>query len=295
MANLYSHGGYAILNGTAVMTTPGAEVDRPRNLEFPYPVGNRFGQVNYAEGARFPVMRIPVIGMASYLTAANINTWFLTRGGAAPYDVAALGSGVEMADVPVADAQYKMTGAKGAGFTLNFRFGQRPLMLQTEWHGTQFAAASGAPATAFMEADLLTFAEVTFSGATFGTKNGNTRGILGGTITYSNQLTPNETLNGTHFPTEHNADVPTVQLAIQMYADDTWLPPGYTDRDTYTEISDCGVHIKLAPAVYTSFTFTKLVLNNPNARRVMQGRGIRQIVYQGRATTAAYPLVCAQT
>lgn len=293
MSNYYGFSGYGILGATTVFLQPGADGDRPRNIQWAYPVGNRYGRANYGEGAQFPVFRLPVVLMASYFTAANWNAWFLTHAGAQPHDLSAIGGGVEFADVAYAADEYKMNGAKGAGFNINFRFGQPMLTAQCEFHGTSYAAPAGPPA-AVVE-NPLTFAEVTLSGAAFGTKAAASKGILGGAIVYNNGLTPNEQLNGTHYPSAHNADAPTAQLQIQMYADPDNPPPGYTDKDTFAEITDCGVHFKIGAATYTSFTFPRLILNNPNARRLMGGRGIRTFVYDAAADASNYPLACAAT
>ena len=94
---------------------------------------------------------------------------------------------------------------------------------------------------------------------------------------------------------EHNADIPVGRITIRQYASAT-PPPGYTDRDTYTEITDAEIHVRTeSTPAYTSFLPTKLVIANPNARRQAPGRVTRAFTYNMLATTGAYPLVIART
>src|SRR5262245_53034586 len=77
--------GFAKIGSTVLLLRTGASLAMPRNPEMPHPIsgGGNAGIVNYADGLVFPVVNLPVVpldtGAASWFTAANLNTWFITR------------------------------------------------------------------------------------------------------------------------------------------------------------------------------------------------------------------------
>lgn len=283
----YGYRGYAKIGATAIFTNGAADFDRPRNLAIPYPIGNHLGQTNFSEGMRFPVVNIPAIVMASWFTAANLNTWVFTRGSQPTYDTAAVAGGVEFMDA--ANGHHQILNPKCARFTFGVRFGQNPLLANFTFHGTHLDTPGAAPA-AITEAPL-TFASVTLGGSFAG------KGIIGIQLDYANQLTPNESLAGTQYPSEHNADIPVATVTIQQYAAAASLPPGYTDANTYVPITDATLSVQVGsgPTVMTTFAFSNLVIANPNARRQTPGRIIRSFQYHAMATASLRPVVCSAT
>jgi hypothetical protein len=287
--SLYGYGGHGLIGTTPILLSPGAGKDRPRNLDFVYPVGNRYGQLNYSGGVRFPAFNLPIFATPTVFTAANLNAWFMTRGASPRFDLPEITGGVQLATV-YGDGE-KMLGAKGAGFSFGVQFGARQLILNAQFQGTTYdATAAAAPAA--IEENPLNFAAVTLGGG-FASK-----GIRGITINYSNQLTPNESLAGTDYPSEHNADIPVCTVDIDCYALDGVLPPGMTGPNAYEEVTDATLSVQIAttPAVKkTTFSFTSLVLQNPNQRQLTAGRGVRRYRYNAKASVDGYPLTISET
>lgn len=271
----YGYSGYATIGATTVLLMPGGQLVRPRNIALPYPVSNLYGQRNYAEGPKFPTLTLPIACLTSYFTGANVNSWFHNRTGTAPTDLSAY-------TIVFADSTYGASSAgvktvtlcKGAAFTLSGRWGQSPLVLNTTWNGIGVSDTTGTAKPTY--SPMVTFADVSFGGGLASI------GITGFTLNYNNALTPSEVLNGTLIPTEHQPDVPTASLSIEMYASAA-TPPG-TDGSTVT-----GTSITVSG---TTFTFARLLLTDVDTRQLSAGRTRRTFTYNilGDEAGTAWPV-----
>jgi len=274
--------------GTAVaMLIPGSNMDRPLGEQVPQPVGNRYGGVNYSQGMRFPAVSLNAVLHASWFTAANLNAWFCTRGGAAPFDLTAIAGNLNFYESTL--GKHKILSPKGAGFSLNFSAGQAILTMGMQFHGTALDTADAAPA--FVNTAPLSYAEVSFGGS-FSTVK-----IRSGSIQWNTGLTPLEDMNGSHYPSEHNAGIPNLSVNLQVYPETAVTIPGLTDDNTVTAVTDATLSVKIGVATYTTFSFTSLLLANPNAKSVQDPnqRVLRDLRYRGLATTAAYPMTISAT
>lgn len=308
---LFGYGGYLKLGTFRAMCREGASLAMPRTLDIPYPISvQRFGQLNYADGFRFPVIQAPLIPMdmgtddatiPSWFSAANLNAWFVTRGSGPAYDLAEISSDIQFSDNGVAGGTgwgtYKIIHAKGAGFSLNVNQGS-PIGFMARFAGTDRKTGSITPPTSGLPGAPLQAGRVALGGSFANV------GVIGFTLDFDTGLTPNMVLNGTNRPTEHNADIPTATFTIRCYTDNTFDPPGFASSDSgdpaYTEITDGTITIirRAAVGMVTAKTMTiamnRAILVDPDDRRQFRGRIVRTFRYNLLATTTDYPITITE-
>lgn len=251
-----------------VLCRPGARLSMPRNLDTPYPISNQaFGIINYADGLQFPVCDFPMIPMASWWTAANINTWFNTR---TSDDLAGIGSGgIDFSDSSQAAGQFNVENPKGASYQISASFGE-PIGFMARFMGTNVSTTLGGT----IPASGLTGTPLEFNSVTFG--GGITSDLITGfTLDVDNGMTPNPELNGTLRPTEMNAGIQTARLTLQTNGG---VP--LVDGTTGT-ITIGGVN----------FEVTYLIAQAPVDRAQVAGRVIRSFSYLVLASTSQVPVL----
>lgn len=276
--------GFCKLNSTVVLIRPGASLAEPRNLEMPHPInGSGYkGIFNKADGLHFPVVNIPTvpmdIGAASWLTAANLNAFFITKAAFPSGDLGEL-TNLYLAANGIVNAgatAWKVNKAKGAGFTLVIRKGQ-PVGMNLSFHGrSRQKAVSGDRPTSPLAGSPLMFDRLSLGTELDG------KGIVGVTLQYNTGLTPNMELDGTLMPVEHNAGLPSCSVSIEYNALDAIAPLGYdSTNDTWQDEDAVDFSLLVDSTTPTSLVFTmaRLVVRNPFDMQTQANRVQRSLTY----------------
>src|SRR2546423_407946 len=102
--------GVVKIGGNQGLVRPSASFGMPRNLDIPHPIsGAGYGAVNVTDGMRFPTVNVPAIpldtGSSNWFSAAQLNSWFITRSSAPVWDLTELSDpGIIFADNGVVGA-----------------------------------------------------------------------------------------------------------------------------------------------------------------------------------------------
>lgn len=290
--------GYCKLNSTVVLVRPGASLAMPRNPDMPHPIngaGNA-GIVNHADGLHFPVVNIPTIpmdtGAENWLSAAAFNALFVTKSASPVGDLS------ELTNLFISDngsvgngiGSYKINKAKGAGFSLVCRKGQG-IGLNLRFAGRNITKAVGGdrPTVALLGSPLM------FDRVALGTEMDG-RGIVGFTINYDTALTPNMELDGTLYPVEQNAGLPTCSITIEYNALDTVSALGFDlATNSWVDVDDVDFSLQTVSGgspVTMVFTLSRLKIRNPFDRQTQANRVQRTFSYDviGKSTSVPYPL-----
>lgn len=294
--------GFAKLNGTVVVLRPGADQDFPLNPDIPPPINGYggYGAMNYEEGMQFPQWSLPVVlldtGAANWFTAANLNSWFLTRSSRPVWDLTALTSFLYSENGSIGDGQgtWAGDGVKGAGFTLVGRSGQGIAMTMSfVGKDATPSTSSGDLPTTGLAGTPLSFDRINLGSATAFDQVGT----LGFTLQYSTGANPNMELNGTKRPTEINGGTPSCVLTVEFNALNGTPPPGWdVATNAPEELTDVPLVVKAVDLggvgdVDITFTLKRLRIRNPRNRRGTAGRAQRTFVYDCLAAINSQPLV----
>jgi hypothetical protein len=253
---------------------PGARLLMPENPDIPHPVSDQaFGDLNIADGYTFPTLEIPMIPMVAWWTATNLLAWFVTR---ASDDLSAIGNGgIDFADSSDAagTGRFRMVTPKGCRYRLSWSQGE-PVQFMGTFYGTDLDPTNpaAAPAVGLTGAGLMSNA-VSYSGNLASTK------IVGGTLEWDNQCTPNPENNGSLRPSEINAGHPMASLSLQTNGG--------------VPLANASTGAVIVGAV--TFTITSTYALNPRDRSQQVGRVIRAFNYKLMASTTVYPVVISAT
>lgn len=308
---LFGYGGFAQVGAIRVLCREGASLSMPRSLDIPYPISaQRYGQLNYADGIRFPVLNMPAIPMdmggltpaiQGWFNEQVMNDWFITRISPPKYDLMEPVGGLLFSDNGIGGqpglGSFKILKAKGAGFSVNVERGS-PLGFNLRFAGTDRISLNTAGITgptSGLPGVPLPSGRVAVGGLIAQT------GITGFSLDFDCGLQPNMSLNGTERPTEHNADIPTCTIALRCYTSPDYDPPGYpaegvgaggndTPDPFYPEASGTFTMLIQRPDTYMTFRLFRMVLIDPDDRRQFRGRIIRTFRYNCLATLTQPPL-----
>lgn len=280
--------GFIKIGSSFALARVGAGFSMPRNLDMPHPIsGFGFGILNYAEGLKFPTLNCPCIPIdngvdSGWFTAANFNAWFHTRSSGPVYDLSEITGGVIFSDngsVGTGTGVFKVTKVKGAGYTITCRKGQGIGVLLRFAGRTRTVGVSGDKPTAPLQGIPLNFARLDFDS----TSPFYQKGIVGLTLQFDTGLTPNMELDGTVYPVEHNAGLPTGTLTLECNALDAVAAVGYDSTgDLPEEVDDAEFEILAVDSgtpVTVTWTLSKLIIRNPDDRQTQAGRVMRTFQY----------------
>ncbi len=294
--------GFVKLGGTQVLTRAGASFGNPRNLDEAPPIqgAGGYGPINIGEGLQFPVFNVPAVGLdngaAGWLTAANLNAWFITRSARPVWDLSPLAQSVFSSNGSVGDGRgsWRVNGVKGMGFTLSVRKGQE-IGFNLRFCGRNREKALNAdlpPATTTLTGAPLMFDRIGFPGG--GTLED--RGITAITLNFDCGTTPNMELDGSIYPVEHNAGLPTASCTIEYNSLNTIAPLGYNPTtDTWETLNDVVFTLTTvsSPLAQITFTMTRMECTNPFDVQTQIGRVSVTRQYKVYGSTTAQPVVIA--
>jgi hypothetical protein len=295
--------GYAKIGSTVILLRPGASLTQPINPEIPAPLNGYggYGPMNYSMGLQFPQANLPCVpldaGAAGWLSAANLNSWFITRSARPVWDLGAITTFVFSENGSVGNSQgvFNATGMKGAGFTISGRKGQGVAIMM------RFAGVSVAPETnsANLPSAGLAGAPLSFNRISVGGASLASMGVTGFTLQFDTGLTPNMELDGTYHPLEQNGGTPSASLTLECNALDTIAPPGWNPTtNRQIELTDQTISILLVDNagvgdVTMTITMKRLYIRDPRNRQGTAGRASRTYTYDLLATTGAQPIAIA--
>jgi hypothetical protein len=299
MAITHGFAGFTQIGSAKALCREGASFLMPRNLDIPYPISvQSFGQLNWGEMPTFPVVQLPLIpmdplgGTGEWFTAANLNSWFLTRSAAPDYDLTAPTGGIIFSDNGINNAAgvgtFKINNAKAAGFSLNIDKGA-PIGFTTRWAGTSRTVTGITPPTAGLDGSPLQAGKVSLGGPLANV------GIIGITLDFDTGLSANMEIDGTNGVKEQNADLPTATLTIRQNAQAGIDAPGFDLGGAHTEVTGATIVIVRKPTPVTlTFTINRMIIIDPDNRRQMRGRVIRTFRYNCIASVTAFPITIAE-
>lgn len=293
--------GFVKINGTVVLIRPGSGQQYPLNSDIPAPINGYggYGAMNIEQGFQFPQWNVSAVpldtGAANWLTASNLNAWFMTRSSRPVWDLTALTTFFYSENGSTGDGQgtYAGTGVKGGGFVLTGRKGQ-PIGFNM-----RFAGISAAPETTTtnLPSAGLAGTPLEFNRITFGAASAfDAAGVVGFTLQYDTGLSPNMELDGTYAPVEQNAGTPSATLSLECNALNGVAPPGWDPAtNTRTEITNQTIVILIDGTTPTSLTLTikRMYIRDPRNRQSTAGRAGRTYTYDCLAATNAQPVTIA--
>lgn len=248
-------------------------------------VGNAY-EVLYAPGLRQPVVEMEFCprDLLGDVLSSTFLAYFFSRTAGPVFDAPLIGDaaptgtptaaspgnpGIRFSDgVSLIDCY----GVKADSLTLSTAKGENLRVV------CRFAAASivaydaGATGVAAACASLIPVVTVTnpalrFSNVTFGGSLASV--VFAFSLTWSNNLAGNMALNGSVFPVELNAQMPTAGFSYTVQAGDT-VPRGETNA---------AVTVTGAAGAAT-FTAQRMIVNNPDDRAIPQGRVLRSYSFR---------------
>lgn len=275
-----------VLIGTTVFPVllGSASLSHDRNIDTP-PVAGNYGQINYAELMRMPMVSAGFALLdgdeASLMIASGNISQFIDRGAAPSNDVSEFVGATASTGIKFWDGKtgWKFPHCKGASFTIS---GSKNASVQFSANFMAYAAASeissgvaeisSAPASAAcFSGNPITYANCSFF------KNGSSlAGVYSWDITFNNNMTPDlsmETSTGqSQYPVDVNAGLPTASLRVVFQADHTSAK--FTAGDTFGVLISHG-------GTATRFTVNNFVPVTDTSRSIGTGRQMRP--YQGNA------------
>lgn len=300
-----THGvfGWTKVGSTLVLMRPGSAFQMPRNLDEPVPINGAGGNgiINIGESVQFPVANIQGValdnGAAGWLTAANLNAWFRTRSARPVWDLTELSAFLFSNNGSVGAGRGSWVGnnMKGMGFSLSCRKGQE-IGFNLRFCGrSRVKAVSGdiPAATPTLTGAPLMFDRLSFPSAT----DLYQKGVTGITLDFNCNTTPNMELDGSIYPVEQNAGVPTARMTLELNSLDTVAPPGYDDtNDTWISLVNTQLLLNVVSGgspVNITFTLGRVECITPFDVQGQPARVNRALTYNVYATTTNQPVLIA--
>ena len=214
---------------TPVPVYPGAAMPNPANFALP-PIAGNFGQYNYGDGARSPVMtcEFAVRDVASEVLSSTMFGYALTRSNDAAHDVSAV-TGSTYSGVALWDGYdgFTLATPKFDAFTIGASYGS-DIRYTARFCGCAPSAIGTTPTyPGWSSANLLRFDAVTFGG-------GLANKVYDFNFSFSNNCIPKGVLNGTAYPVAWNAQMLTAGLQVTIGAQDTLPADGTAVAFTIT-------------------------------------------------------------
>ena len=274
---------YLAYGNTVIPTLPGARLTAPMNWDVPPIIGN-YWQLNYGDGLIMPVVDVqlavldsatPTIFAATSAITADPTGFFdlfTNRSTDAAHDTSHTSNlytdGVVFWD---GVSGFKLTGAKADSFMIGCSKGDS-IRMSCRFVGNGITPLdSGEMATTlsgwsgYLSGKTLRFNSVILDGGSGLLSNNVWRFDL----SFSNNHTPNLSLDGTQYPTAMNAGMQTVGFNLMNQAGDiTAISGSHT-----IQIGTTAGSVNYAQAV---FTLNNLLDNTPMERQIEQPRVMRR-------------------
>ena len=192
----------------------GTGINVPMNWQIPQILGN-YVQINYCDGIRMPALMVNFSPFDQSLGLFNdasggLLYYLLERTSGVTHDTISLGT-VEFWDGRL---NYQIGGAKLESLTLATSRGDQ-LRVASAFVGTSLTLSEVAPTWADFNANarIIAYDWINFSGALANI-------VASFSLTYSNNHTPDPSLNGTWWPSQVNASTATASFSITTQAAD---------------------------------------------------------------------------
>lgn len=299
--------GSVFIGGSRYTIAAAPQFRAPRNIQTAPAIAN--GQPYlYGQGVLFPTVTLKLIprdeaagsGRGNPLSSA-FWAYVLGRSAVPLYDTTAIGGtqpgtapappilGTDIANAAGAGIAFTdgarltlMYGVKLESITISSAKGS-DLSIEATFIGTGFwqydtvAASLGADATQSLIQSMLPTsgecaAQVRFASVTF-SESALAQSVFGFNLSYRNNHTPNMALDGSYFPTQHNAGMPSGGLNLTLQALD--IPPG-----DLASSSGASATLNISTATRTLQLYAqRLVIENPYDQAAPLGRVMRNYGY----------------
>ena len=284
MSQVQFYRGVVIIAGNVYPMLPGARLTCPKNYSVPPLLGNRW-QLNFMEGARQPTIdcSFEILDTTTGVMGTTFLNYFLTRTNDYADDTTNIGdivfyNGYTRITMKNCKADsFSIGSSKGDDLRFNARFCGSSIDISSN------AGLSGVSPSysAFGRPPILRFQSVTFSNGPF------PNNVWNFNLSYSNNHTPNNALNGTSFPVEMNAGMQSVAFSAMVQANNQfvdngidWLGPGnYGNIETVDQLG-VGSFSAIQPITFViqglnitrTITLNNPVDNSPDERSVSMPR-----------------------
>lgn len=281
---------YCQVGSKVIPAQPGSSLDNPSNYIIPPIVGNQY-QWNYGVGPRQAVVDINFIvrDVADEALGPTLMGMFFNRVAYETnptFDTTAISGGIVYWDGATG---FTLGGiVKAEAFTLAMGSKDDPIILACRFLANSATVLGSAPegiTTSWSSAPPLYGNAVTFSG-------GLANLPWDFSLSYANNHTPNKAMNGSVYPLDFNAGIPTAGFRQRVQAGDS-VPANGTS---------IGINIAGSTLDPCLFTIVNPLDNTPDSRRVSMPRVFREHTYYclgaaGRdsadGTTNNAPLTCS--
>jgi hypothetical protein len=278
--------GFALLGGAQYPILGwNFNADPQRNL--PAPLGN-WGQYNWSEGFIRPFINLNLLvrdwdtAQASVLSSTFLDPFF-TRSADAAHDTTAITNGLVLWN---GRAGWTCAGVKPEAFTISGGKGE-PVTMSASFCAAEVTRLLVAPSLTAWSAT----APVTFKGVNF--TNELADRVQRFNLSYSNNHTPDMTLNGKYGPAAWNAGMWTSGLQVTVQEADADALAGYFSTDGTTmvgglnDVTDVSLVIngQNAHAAALTLALNNLLVQNPNSNATQQPRLLRDISLTVRPAT----------
>ena len=274
---------YGTVGGTGVVipTLPGARLTVPQNWDVPPIIGN-YWQLNYGDGLLMPTVDVQLV--VRNATAEALSTRFFslftTRSNDAAHDTSDITGGISFWD---GYTGFTLTGARADSFMIGCSKGDS-IRMSCRFVGNGLSGVSSIPTpglwTGFAAGKTYRFNKVLMdpAGPSYGA------GSLSNTVwrfdlSYSNNHTPNLSLDGTQYPTAMNAGMQTVGFNLMNQAGDAVSGVSGFHRIQIGDTTSPDV-------VSATFDLANVLDNTPNDRQIEQPRVMRRHTFTCLSTDA---------
>ena len=253
------------IGGLNIPCYPGASFAVPKNWQVPQVIGN-YWAYHYTSGFQSPVVELQLVvrDVTTECLSTTFLNYFLLRG----QGVVGTDSNDPISDdtTPIAGGinfwngrqGFNMTGVKADSFSLSCGKGEQ-IRMTARFAGTGMTVLSAAPTfTKWTSDPILNYKAVNFTGSLANIVwNWNT--------SYSNNHTPDMSLNNSDFPAAHNAGTRVAMLDYMLQASSA-QPADLT-----------GIGITIAGATLTrNLNFASILDGNPSDLTVSAPRSMRR-------------------
>jgi hypothetical protein len=272
-----------LIGSTPIPAYPGATLRCDKNWAIPPIIGN-YWQWNYGIGFRQPVVDINLVvrDKAGEALSASFLNMFTTRSADAAHDTTAITGGIQYWD---GRTGFTMNGAKADSFSISCAKGE-DIQMSVRFVGTTITALGSAPVvSAWDNTQILRFKGVNLGSAM-------TDKIWRFGLSFSNNHSPDMSLNGSEFPAAQNAGMMTVGFNCRAQAADAAAIEALDASGPFAQT------VVITGSTKTcTFTLNGLLANNPSDRVITVPRNMRDYVWSclgGDGQTTA-PLTISST
>lgn len=271
------------IGATAIPCYPNARLTCPMNWAIPAIIGN-YWQYSYGVGLRQPAVDVTfaVRDKTGEALSSTLLGMFFTRSADGAHDTTAVSGGIQFWN---GRSGFTLGGAKAESFTMGCSKGDE-IRFSARFVGTSITPLGAAPGvTAWDSSRILRFKAVNFGGSLANI-------VWSFNLSFSNNHTPDLSLNGSEFPADQNAGMQTAGFVISAQESDSATIEALDSSGPFSQtivITGTGGNLTL--------TLNGLLNQTPNERDVRVPRIMRDYSFAclGGSGQTTPPITFAST